>query len=167
MITHRLATQNDLSEIVAIYNSTVASRQVTADTSEVTVESRQQWFDDHSPDKRPLWVLESDSNRNILGWLSYSNFYSRPAYGATVELSIYLHPDARGQGLGSYCLQLAESHAPTVGVNTLIGLVFGHNVPSLRLFKKFGYQQWGMLPKVANLDGVECDVVIFGKRVRV
>ena len=57
--THRLAHFDDLPEVVAIYNSTVASRQVTADTEPVTVESRQAWFAEHKPDKRPLWVFEA------------------------------------------------------------------------------------------------------------
>ena len=62
----RLANQKDLLAIVAIYNSTVASREVTADTEPVSVESRQAWFDDHSPERRPLWVVGQDGA--ILGW---------------------------------------------------------------------------------------------------
>ncbi|PRC91313.1 GNAT family N-acetyltransferase [Solimicrobium silvestre] len=167
MPLHRIAVQQDLADIVAIYNSTVASRQVTADVEEVSVASRQAWFDEHSPEKRPLWVLELDhgQGKQILGWLSFSNFYGRAAYAGTAELSIYLHPDARGKGWGTYCLKLAEAHAPLVGVHTLLGFIFGHNTPSLRLFEKFGFQKWAELPKVANLDGIERDLIILGKRV--
>jgi len=167
MALHRIAVQNDLADIVAIYNSTISSRLVTADLDEVSVASRQAWFDEHSPEKRPLWVLELDQGqgRQILGWLSFSNFYGRPAYAGTAELSVYLHPDARGKGLGTYCLKLAESQAPLVGVHTLLGFIFGHNAPSMRLFEKLGYRKWAELPKVANLDGIERDLIIFGKRV--
>jgi len=77
---YRLARFDDLPAIVAIYNSTVASRMVTADTEPVSVASRHAWFAEHTPEKRPLWVLES--NAGILGWLSYSNFYGRPACDA-------------------------------------------------------------------------------------
>ena len=56
---HRLATQDDLPTIVAIYNSTVASREVTADTEPVSVASRQPWFDEHTPERRPLWVIHA------------------------------------------------------------------------------------------------------------
>ena len=41
---NRMATEDDLKEIVDIYNSTIASREVTADTEPVTVEDRRQWF---------------------------------------------------------------------------------------------------------------------------
>ena len=167
MSMHRIAEQKDLAEIVAIYNTTIASREVTADTEEVSVASRQAWFDEHTPDKRPLWVLELDQGKGpqILGWLSFSNFYGRPAYSGTAELSIYLHPEARGKGLGTYCLNLAEAHAPKIAVHTLLGFIFGHNQPSMQLFAKMGYAQWAHLPRVANLDGIERDLIILGKRV--
>ena len=161
--THRLARQEDLPAIVAIYNSTVASRQVTADTEPVSIASRQAWFDEHTPDKRPLWVAERDGE--VIGWLSYSNFYGRPAYAGTAELSIYLHEKARGLGLGRYFLEQAIAFAPSIKVHTLLGFVFGHNVPSLKLFEAFAFERWAHMPRVATLDGVERDLVILGKRV--
>ncbi|NMM39184.1 MAG: N-acetyltransferase [Glaciimonas sp.] len=166
--TYRPARLGDLPAIVAIYNSTVASRMVTADTEPVSVASRHAWFAEHTPEKRPLWVVESASGNNtdnILGWLSYSNFYGRPAYAGTAELSIYLHQDARGKGLGSYLLSQAIAVAPEVGVHTLLGFIFGHNLASLKLFEGFGFVRWALLPGVATLDGVERDLIILGKRV--
>ncbi|MFL9925996.1 GNAT family N-acetyltransferase [Herbaspirillum lusitanum] len=161
--THRAARQEDLAAIVDIYNSTIPSRQVTADTEAVPVESRQAWFDEHQPDRRPLWVAERDAE--ILGWLSFSNFYGRPAYAGTAELSIYLHENARGKGLGRYFLEQAIAHAPAIKVHTLLGFVFGHNEPSLKLFEAFAFERWADMPRVATLDGVERDLVILGKRV--
>ena len=167
--THRLATQNDLPTIVAIYNSTVASREVTADTEPVSAESRQNWFDDHTPNRRPLWVIHAADDTSptpeVIGWMSYSNFYGRPAYSGTAELSIYIAEAWRGKGIGRYCLSEAIAYAPQIAVHTLLGFIFGHNVPSLALFAKFGFATWANLPRVANLDGVERDLIILGKRV--
>ncbi|MFC7287163.1 GNAT family N-acetyltransferase [Herminiimonas glaciei] len=162
-LPYRLATLDDLPAIVAIYNSTIASRQVTADIEPVTVASRQTWFLEHTAEQRPIWVLEEQGR--VLGWLSYSNFHARAAYAATVELSIYLHEDARGKGLGAYLLQEAMAYAPRLGIHTLVGLIFGHNTPSLKLFERFGFERWANMPRVATLDGVERDLVIVGKRV--
>ncbi len=161
--THRLATRGDLARIVDIYNATVPSRQVTADTEPVSVESRIKWFDDHHPDVRPLWVVEAEGH--IAAWLSFSSFYGRPAYSKTAEVGIYVHADFRERGLGSYLLQQALTHAPSISLSTLLGFIFGHNEPSLRLFEKFGFARWGELPQVATLDGVERDLVIVGRRV--
>lgn len=160
---HRLARFDDLPSIVDIYNSTVASREVTADTEPVSVESRHAWFAEHTPERRPLWVVEQDGK--ILGWLSYSNFYGRPAYSGTAELSIYIHEDTRGKGLGRYLLQQAIDFAPHIKVHTLLGFIFGHNEPSLKLFDAFGFEQWANMPRVATLDGIERDLIILGKRV--
>lgn len=153
----------DLARIVEIYNGTIPSRQVTADTEPVSVASRVKWFEDHHPDFRPLWVTEVDGD--IAAWLSYSAFYGRPAYNQTAELSVYVHEAFRNRGLGSYLLAQAIAHAPSIGLSTLLGFIFGHNEPSLRLFEKFGFARWGELPRVANLDGVERDLVIVGRRV--
>jgi len=160
---HRIATQDDLAAIVEIYNATVASRTVTADLEPVSVESRQTWFDDHRAGFRPLWVVEE--NGIIVGWLSFSSFYGRPAYNKTAELSVYVHEDCRGRGVGSYLLKQALMHAPALKLDTLVGFVFGHNEPSLKLFEKLGFARWGLLPAVAELDGIERDVVILGLRL--
>ncbi|RKO69005.1 N-acetyltransferase family protein [Sphingobacterium puteale] len=160
----RDARQADLPLIVAIYNTTIASRMVTADTSPVSVESRQKWFDEHSPSKRPLWLVE-DENSNILGWVSFQSFYGRPAYDATVEISIYLDEQQRGRGLGKQILQYCIKQAPALGIHTLLGFIFAHNVPSITLFEKMGFQEWANLPNIATLDHVERSLKIMGKRV--
>ncbi|WP_205962904.1 GNAT family N-acetyltransferase [Pararobbsia silviterrae] len=163
-LTFRDATRDDLPKIVEIYNSTIASRLVTADLEPVSVESRHAWFDAHSAARRPLWMVE-DAGR-IVGWLSFSDFYGRPAYNATSEISIYLDERARGHGYGTRMLAHALEVAPTLGIKRALGFIFGHNEPSLRLFRRFGFADWGVLPCVANLDGIERDLVILGLRLK-
>jgi len=161
--THRLAARDDLARIVEIYNATIPSRRATADTEPVSVESRVHWFEEHSPDFRPLWVVEVDGR--IAAWLSFSSFYGRPAYNKTAELSVYVDEARRKLGLGSYLLAQAISHAPALELDTLLGFIFGHNQPSLSLFEKYGFERWGELPRVALLDGIERDLLILGRRV--
>lgn len=163
-IKFRIAKQEDLSEIVAIYNSTVASRMVTADTEPVSVESRQNWFDAHKPEKHPLWVVENDRNE-ILGWASFQPFYGRPAYAATAEVSIYLAESCRGKGIGKQVLQFCLDNAPAYHIKTLLGFIFEHNTPSLRLFENLGFTLWGKFPQIALLDGKEYGLDILGKRI--
>eukprot|EP01136_Pigoraptor_vietnamica_P027628 Opistho-1_new@84133 len=75
---YRNASLEDLDKIVEIYNSTVHSRMVTADTEPVTIESRLHWFHEHNPKTRPLWVVE-DENSDIVGWVSFQSFYGQPS----------------------------------------------------------------------------------------
>jgi phosphinothricin acetyltransferase len=153
-----------LPEIVAIYNASISGRMATADTVPVSVESRAAWFAEFDPARRPLWVVESDSG-TLDAWLSVRSFYGRPAYHRTVELGVYTAPAARGRGLARRLVDHAVQQAPALGIATLLAFVFGHNTPSLALFAAAGFVGWGMLPAVAELDGVERDLVILGRRV--
>ncbi|MGJ1349183.1 GNAT family N-acetyltransferase [Sphingobacterium siyangense] len=161
----RDAAQHDLPRIVEIYNSTIASRMVTADTAPVSVTSRQKWFDEHNASKRPLWLIE-DENNQILGWVSFQSFYGRPAYDATVEISIYLDEQQRGRGLGKQILQYCIDKAPDLGVHTLLGFIFAHNLPSIALFEKMGFREWANLPNIATLDQEERSLKILGIRIK-
>lgn len=159
----RDATRADLPAIVAIYNAAIPGRLATADTEPVSVESRRAWFDEHSPGRRPIWVATVDDA--VVGWLSFQSFYGRPAYEATAELSVYVAPDHQRRGVGRALLARAVERGPGLGLRTLLGFIFGHNAPSLRLFASFGFERWGLLPRVAELDGVERDLVIVGRRL--
>ena len=160
---HRLARAGDLPAIVAIYNDTVASRLVTADLEPVSIDSRRSWFEAHTGATRPLWVVEQQGQ--VAAWLSFSDFYGRPAYAATAELSVYVAADARRHGIASTLLQRALQAAPGLGLHTLLGFIFGHNEPSLQLFMRAGFARWGNLPRVARLDGQERDLVLMGLRI--
>jgi len=165
----RDATLADLPVIVEIYNSTIASRTVTADTEAVSVDSRVAWFHAHGPQARPLWLAERPAGdgggASAVGWVSFSDFYGRPAYQGTAEVSIYLAEEARGQGLGRALLARALAAAPGLGISSVLGFIFGHNEASMRLFAGFGFTAWGRLERVAVLDGIERDLIIMGLRV--
>ncbi|MGK6350695.1 N-acetyltransferase family protein [Parapedobacter sp. DT-150] len=163
-LRYRDARQEDLAKIVEIYNSTIPSGMVTADIEPVAVDSRQKWFDEHHPDQRPLWIVEQ-ADREIVGWVSFQSFYGRPAYQATVELSIYLDARYRGRGLGRAILAYCIDRAPTFGVKTLLAFIFSHNEPSLKLFSSLGFDDWATLPNVALVYGQERGLKILGKRI--
>ncbi len=159
----RIATEEDLPAIVAIYNETVPTRQSTADTVEVSVASRMEWFRRHTADKRPLLVHEEDGR--VVAWVSFQSFVGRPAYHGTAETSIYLSPEWRGQGLGARLLGDALKMTEQLAVKTMLAFVFSHNTSSIRLFTSFGFSVWGRLPDVALMDNKEYSVTILGKRV--
>ena len=158
----RDAVESDLSAIVDIYNAAIPHRMATGDLEPISIESRRVWFRERSP-SRPLWVAESD--RTLVGWLSFQSFYGRPADWATAELSIYVAPTHHCQGIGRQLLERAINRSPELGIKTLLGFIFTHNEPSLKLFEKQGFQRWGHLPQVAELDGIERDLTIVGYRI--
>lgn len=160
----RDAVEADLPRIVEIYNSTIPTREVSADTEPITVESRLRWFREHDPSRRPLWVAEEDGE--VIGWLSLGDFYDgRPAYHATAEVGVYVAEGWRGKGIGRWLVAEAIRRAPELGISTLTAGIFGHNAPSLALFASFGFERWAFFPGVAELDGMERDLVILGLRL--
>lgn len=158
----RKANIDDLPQIVEIYNSTISSRIATAETKEVTVESRAEWFGRHS-EKRPIYVEEIDGQ--IAGWVSFESFYGRSAYHLTAEISIYIHEHYRSNSLGSKLLEKAIGLCPSLGLKNLVGYIFSHNNASLALFKKFGFSKWGELPDVAEMDGNLYSLSILGLKI--
>ncbi len=163
ILEFRDATIADLETIVAIYNSTIAGGMVTADTMPVTVDSRQEWFRQHETPHRPLWIVLSGDK--TIGWVSFQSFYGRPAYRFTAEISIYLHESQRGKGFGKNILRHAMDSCSRLEIKTLLGFIFAHNFPSIRLFTASGFETWGSLAGVATLGGIERDLVILGKRI--
>ena len=162
-MTIRDATEADLPAIVEIYNASIPSRTATADTEQVPIESRREWFRKHDPAKHPLWVAVDDDV--VAGWLSFQSFYGRPAYDATAEISVYVAPALHRRGIGRALLAKAIERAHLLGLKTLLGFIFGHNEGSLHLFESFGFRCWGVLPAIAELDGIERDLIILGRRL--
>ncbi len=157
----RDAVEVDLPAIIQIYNATVPTRMVTAELEPTTVEARLQWFREHSPEQYPFWVAESDGR--VIGWLDFKRFLPRCAYRGTTEISVYVDENFRGRGVGQRLLQHAITRAPSLGITALVGLIFGHNEPSLKLFERLGFERWAFLPGVAQLDGMHRDLVMLGQ----
>ncbi len=158
------AQSDDFERVVEIYNLAIPSRLSTADTTLATVENKREWLQSHS-ESRPLYVVKLQNE--IVGWASFQSFYGRPAYNATVELSIYIDPAPQNKGIGSTVLEKCIEKAPGLGITNILGFVFAHNIGSIKLLKKHGFVQWGCLPEVAEMDGKLYSLTIQGLKVEI
>ena len=159
----RDAVVADLPAIIDIYNAAIATRMSTAQLEPVTVESRRRWLTEHSPDRHPFWVMEVDGQ--VAGWLTIKSFLPRCAYRGTAELSVYVDQKFRRRGIARSLLEEAIARAPSLEITAVVGLIFAHNAPSLKLFEQLGFSRWGLLPRVALLDGAHRDLTILGRQV--
>src|SRR5438876_2547954 len=160
-LTIRDAVEADLPAIIAIYNAAIATRIATAQLERVNIEEGHHWLSDHSTDGYPFWVAEIEGR--VAGWLSFKRFLPRCAYRGTAEISVYVDEKLRRRGVARRLVREAIARAPSLGLSALVGLIFGHNEPSLKLFEQLGFQRWGQLPGIARLENVERDLVVMGR----
>ena len=115
-VTPRHAQAADLPAIVAIYNASIPGRTATADTEPVSVSSREGWFAEFDPARRPLWVLD-DADGRVAAWLSVRSFYGRPAYHRTAEIGVYTAPAVQRRGLARVLAQARGRDRPRRSVS--------------------------------------------------
>ena len=156
----RDAVEKDVPAIIAIYNAAVATRIATAQLEPISIAEGRNWLSEHSDDY-PLWVAEKHGD--VAGWLSFKQFLPRCAYRGTAEISVYVDEKFRRCGVARRLLEEAIARAPSLRINALVGLIFEHNEPSLKLFEQLGFQRWGQLPGIVRLENVERDLVVMGQ----
>lgn len=163
-MTIRTATLINYSEIVKIYNHAVDEKFATADTEYVTVDSRIDWFTQHSPDSYPIYIAEE--NGEIIGWCSLSPHRpGRKALRTVAEISYYIHKDHRRKGVASSLINYTIESAKSLGFKNLISILLDLNKPSIYILEKFGFEKWGHLPGIADIGGVICGQFIYGKKL--
>lgn len=159
-----MAELKDLEALVEIYNQSIAAGQITADLTPFTTVDRMEWFERHSPDKYPILVAEKE--KKIVGYLTISEYRSgRNALRHTAEVSYFIHFGYHRQGIASRLLTHAIQICPTLKIKTLFAILLDGNQGSINLLRKFGFEKWGHMPRVAEFDGVEVGHLYFGLRI--
>lgn len=160
----RTATRDDHPDIIAIYNHAVYEKFATADTEYVTVESREEWFTQHSTETYPIYIAEE--NNEIVGWCSLSPHRpGRKALRKVAEISYYIHKDHRKKGVAHSLITHTIESAKKLGFRNLISILLDLNKTSIHILEKFGFEKWGHLPNVAEIDGVICGQYIYGRKI--
>ncbi|MCI6719958.1 MAG: N-acetyltransferase family protein [Clostridiales bacterium] len=147
-LTIRPAALRDLEALTAIYNYEVEHGVATLDLTPRTLAERRVWLDAHNVDNHPLLVAEVDGV--VVGYASLSSYRPKEAYRTTVELSVYIAPDRRGQGVAAALmtelLALARQDPDT---HAVVSVITSGNEASRRLHEKFGFTFCGTVPDVA------------------
>lgn len=153
----RRARPEDAAAIAEIYTQGILERIATFESEPRTPEMMLAWLADHD-ERHPVLVAERDGR--VLGWASISSYRPRACYAGVGEFSIYLHRDARGQGIGKVLLGALIDEARRLGYWKLLSRVFPFNTASRRLCAALGFREVGTYEKHAKLDDRWLDVVI-------
>ncbi len=147
----------DLSALTAIYNHYIRSGAVTFDTRVFRETEREPWLAQFSDDG-PHRLFVAEVAGRVRGYAGSTAFRSRPAYATTVETTVYLAPDAVGQGLGAALYHtLFEALAGEDLHRALAGITLP-NEGSVRLHERFGFERAGVFREVGRKLGRYWDV---------
>lgn len=152
-----MAEAGDAPVIADIYNVGIAERAATFETEPRTVDQIAERL--QAVRRFPLLVAV-DSSSGVVGWAGLSEYSPRACYAGIAEFSIYLRPDARGQGTGTLLLKALAESARERGFWKLVSRVFPTNTASRALCRACGFREVGIYEKHGQLDGRWLDAVI-------
>lgn len=146
--------------ILAIFNDAIVNSTALYDYHPRPPASMSSWFAAKRQNNFPVIGCEDEQGK-LLGFASYGTFRAWPAYKYSVEHSIYIHADHRGQGLGKVLLQALIARAREQDVHTLIAGIDVDNQASVALHKKLGFQHAGTLPQSGYKFGRWLDLAFY------
>lgn len=164
-------TEEDWPEVEAVYAAGIATGNATFESAPPP-----SWEDFYSARIHELCLVaisqpETRSPHQILGWASASKTSTRLVYRGVIEPSVYVHPDARGLGIGQALFTELIARADALGVWTIQSSVFPENAASLRLHEPHGFRVVGTRERIARMSygpwaGAWRDTVLLERRRR-
>ncbi len=143
--------------VAAIYEQGIATRQATFQTA---APSWEEWDKGHLAQLRYVFLQDG----KVAGWAALSPVSGRCVYAGVCEVSVYIHEDYRGQGVGKLLLQKLIDESETQGIWTLQSGIFPENQASIALHEKLGFRKVGHREKIGKMDGVWRDTVLMERR---
>jgi L-amino acid N-acyltransferase YncA len=107
-----------------------------------------------------------DESDQVLGWVAAVPVSDRCAYAGVVEHSVYVHPGARGRGVGRALLDALAASTEAAGVWTIQSGLFPENTASRALHRAAGYREVGRRERIGKHHGAWRDVILIERRSR-
>lgn len=142
----RPAKPKDINKILEIVNYEILNSTVLYDYKERTYEQQFKWFEQKRLNEMPVIVAEKDNE--VIGFGTYGIFRPWAAYQFSVEHSIYIDKDSRGNGIGKQLMSKLIELAKEGGYHTMIAGVDGSNKGSFEFHEKFGFKEIGTFKQV-------------------
>lgn len=143
-----------------IFNQVISTSTALYDYEERSAEEIKAWFEAKRNQNMPIIGIENDEGR-LIAFGSYGPFRNFPAFKYTVEHSVYVDVDRRGQGLGRRIIEALVSRAEQEGYHALIGAIDADNAASCNLHQRIGFERVGILPQVGYKFGRWLDLVLY------
>ncbi|WP_151088238.1 GNAT family N-acetyltransferase [Hymenobacter baengnokdamensis] len=143
----------------AIYLQGIATGHATFQTEAPAWE---EWDSSHLSHSR--LVAFDEATGQVLGWAALTPVSGRCAYAGVAEVSVYVAPEARGQGVGRQLLATLVAQSETQGLWMLQAGIFPENEASVRLHQAAGFRVVGRRERIGRLAGVWRDMLLLERR---
>ncbi|MFI6278838.1 GNAT family N-acetyltransferase [Streptomyces umbrinus] len=162
----RPGVESDLDALTDIYNHYVRETPITFDTATFTPVERRPWLLSHPEDgPHRLMVATAGDSQRILGYATSSAFRPKPAYETSVEVTIYLAPDAGGRGVGTLLYKALFAALADEDLHRAYAGIAQPNEASVRLHERFGFRYVGTYREVGRKFGRYWDVAWYEKEL--
>ena len=148
----RDATPADLPAVLAIYNDAVANTTAIWNDNLVDLANRQAWFDLRADQGYPILVAENASGE-VVGYSSFGDWRPFDGFRHTVEHSVYVRNDQRGQGIGPLLMTVLIERARACDKHVMVAAIESGNLASIRLHERLGFLTTGQMPQVGTKFG--------------
>lgn len=140
----REAVEADIAAIVEIYRDAVLNGTATYEL-EVPAEGEMLARFTAIMAKGYPYIIAQAEDGTVLGYAYASAFRARPAYNWMVEDSIYLAPEARGQGIGRALLEALVERCTKLGFRQMTAVIGGASPASVGVHRACGFKMAGTL----------------------
>ncbi len=140
--------ESHAAEILEIFNEAIVSSTALYDYKPRTPESMVGWFKAKEAGRFPV-IGATGADGRLLGFASYGTFRAWPAYKYTVEHSVYVHRDHRGEGIGIALMKELIAAARRQEVHVMVGGIDVANTGSIALHEKLGFSHAGTIVQAA------------------
>jgi L-amino acid N-acyltransferase YncA len=151
------ATRQDLAEILAIYNEVIRSSTAVYSEEEFTPARGESWFSGKTGQGFPLIVARDASG--ITGFGTFGDFRAWPCYRHSVEHSVHVRSDRRGQGIGRALVVELKARAAAGSKHVMIAGIDADNAVSIGLHRSLGFTRVGHFHEVGFKFGRWLDLV--------
>jgi phosphinothricin acetyltransferase len=145
----RYAVPEDLPALTAIYNHYVVHTAATFDIEPVEVSARQVWFNHYGP-TGPHRLLVAVQGDELVGYATSSTFRPKPAYDRSIEVTVYLHPQATASGIGTALYTRLFAELRDEPLHRAYAVIALPNPASVALHAKFGFVEIGTMTEVGR-----------------
>ena len=162
----RPGAEGDLDALTDLYNHYVRETPITFDTAVLTSEERRPWLLSHLEDgPYRLKVAVDTDSQEILGYATSSPHRPKAAYATSVEVSVYLRPEAGGRGIGTLLYKALFEALAGEDVHRAYAGVAQPNEASVRLHERFGFRYVGTYREVGRKFDRYWDVAWYEKEL--